>query len=173
MVVDAACTIHMPMLDQEGQNIKVNTGTEIGKREEEESTKAAHDLARPKTGGGGIAKRLSDGSSNEGAVEERLCVEGNMETTPCKAADMKGMGKEKNKQASVKKKTHKNRAGKVQETNRKRSDNGGGKKRYKALALAVKRHQEMSEERMKKQDLLFASVSKNLDQIDLLLGRMD
>ena len=94
-------------------------------------------------------------------------------TRQSKAADMKGMGKEKNKQASVKKKTHKNRAGKVQETNRKRSDNGGGKKRYKALALAVKRHQEMGEERMNKQDLLFASVSKNLDQIDLLLGRMD
>ena len=166
MVVDAACTIHMPMLDQEGQNI-----TEIGKREEEESTKA--DMARPKTGGGGIAKRLFEVISNEGTVEERLCVEGNLEDTPCKTTDMKGMGKEKNKQASVKKKTHKNRAGKVQETNRKRSDNGGGKKRYKALALAVKRHQEMGEERMNKQDLLFASVSKNLDQIDLLLGRMD
>ena len=169
MVVDAACTIHMPMLDQERQNIKGNSGIETGK-EGEESTKATH-FERPKTNGS--AKRLSNVSGNEGTVKERLSMEGNLEDTPCKATDMKGMGKEKNKQASVKKKTHKNRTGKVEESNRKRSDNRGGKKRYKALALAVKRHQEMSEERMKKQDLLFASVSKNLDQIDLLLGRMD
>ena len=133
-------------------------------REEEESTKAASDMSRPKTGGG--AKRLSDVSSNEGRVKERLTVEENLEG---KASETKGKGKEMNRQVIAKE----NRSGKVQEIKRKRSKNGGGKKRYKALALAVKRHQEMSEERMKKQDQLFASVSKNLDQIDLLLGRMD
>merc|ERR1719234_2750037 len=153
----------MPMLDQEGQNVKENTGTVWGKRKEEESTKAASDMARPKTGGG--AKRLSAVSSNEGRVNERLTVEKNLE---CKASETKGKGKEMNRQVIAKE----NRSGKVQEIKRKRSKNGGGKKRYKGLALAVKHHQEMSKERMKKQDQLFDSVSKNLDQIDLLLGRM-
>ena len=168
MVGDASGTIHMPMLDQEGQDIKGNTGIETGKREEEESTKAA----RPKNGGG--AKRLSEEIEigNEGRVKERLTVEGNLEDTPCKASDIKCKGKEKNKQVIGKEKTLKNRTGKVQDINRKRSNNRGGRKRYKALALAVKHYQEMGEERMKKQGQLFASVSKNLDQIDLLLERM-
>ena len=109
---------------------------------------------------------------NEGRVKERLTVEGNLEDTPCKATDIKCKGKEKNKQVIGNEKTLKNRTGKVQDINRKRSNNRGGRKRYKALALAVKRHQEMGEERMKKQGQLFASVSKNLDQIDLLLERM-
>jgi len=102
-----------------------------------------------------------------GRVKGSLDIEGNLESTSCKATSMNDQRREI-KHVNTKEKTHETNQG--QES--KKSNNEGRKKRYKTLALAVKRHQETSEERMKKQDHLFACVSKNLDQIDLLLGRM-
>ena len=169
MVGDAACTKHMPMLDQEEKDntgkavVRVdNVGTEKG----EKSTKATH-VARRETGGG--VKRLADEDDGilAGRVKGSLDIEGNLESTSCKATSMNDQRREI-KHVNTK---ETNKTNQVQES--KKSNNEGRKKRYKTLALAVKRHQETSEERMKKQDHLFARVSKNLDQIDLLLGRMD
>ena len=180
MAGDAACTKHMPMLDQEEQNIMgevviiaENAGTETGKNEEE-STRATN-MARPRTGVG--VKGLSDANINEQRVKERLDnTEGNLEGAPCEATstDMNDKGRKKNKQVITKEKTRENRIKKVQEIKSQRSNNNnGGKRRYKALALAVKRHQETNEERVMKQNHLLTSISKNLDKIDLFLGRMD
>ena len=173
MVGDAACTKHMPMLDQEEEDntgkavVRVeNVGTEKG----EKNTKAIH-VARRETGGG--VKRLADEDDDilAGRVKGSLDIEGNLESTSCKATSMNDQRREM-KHVNTKEKTHEtNKTNQVQES--KKSNNEGRKKRYKTLALAVKRHKETSEERMKKQDHLFACVSKNLDQIDLLLGRMD
>ena len=169
MVGDAACTKHMPMLDQEEEDntgkavVRVeNVGTEKG----EKNTKAIH-VARRETGGG--VKRLADEDDDilEGRVKGSLDIEGNLKSTSCKATSLNDQRKEM-KHVNTK---ETNKTNQVQES--KKSNNEGRKKRYKTLALAVKRHQETSEERMKKQDHLFARVSKNLDQIDLLLGRMD
>ena len=173
MVGDAACTKHMPMLDQEEED---NTGKavvrveNIGTEKGEKSTKATHQAKR-ETGGG--VKRLADEDDDilEGRVKGSLDIEGNLKSTSCKATSMNDQRREM-KHVNTKEKTHEtNKTNQVQES--KKSNNEGRKKRYKTLALAVKRHQETSEERMKKQDHLFACVSKNLDQIDLLLGRMD
>ena len=172
MVGDAACTKHMPMLDQEEEDntgkavVRVeNVGTEKG----EKNTKAIH-VARRETGGG--VKRLADEDDDilEGRVKGSLHIEGNSESTSCKATNMNDQRREM-KHVNTKEKSQETKTNQVQES--KKSNNEGRKKRYKTLALAVKRHQETNEERMKKQDHLFACVSKNLDQIDLLLGRMD
>ena len=173
MVGDAACNKDMPMLDQEEQDNTVKAVVRVenaGTEKEEKSSKATH-VARPKTGGG--VKRLSDADIHEGRVKGRLDIEDNLEGASCKVTNMNDEGREKMKQVNTKEKTHETRTKKVQESKSQKLNNGGKKKRYKTLALAVKRHQEMSEERMKKQNLLFSSVSKNLSQIDLLLGRMD
>ena len=169
MVGDAACTKHMPMLDQEEEDntgkavVRVeNVGTEKG----EKNTKAIH-VARRETGGG--VKRLADEDDDilEGRVKGSLDIEGNLKSTSCKATSLNDQRKEM-KHVNTK---ETNKTNQVQES--KKSNNEGRKKRYKTLALAVKCHQKTSEERMKKQDHLFACVSKNLDQIGLLLGRMD
>ena len=169
MVGDAACTKHMPMLDQEEKDntgkavVRVdNVGTEKG----EKSTKATHQAKR-ETGGG--VKRLAD--EDDDILEGSLDIEGNLKSTSCKAANMNDQKREKMKHVNTKEKSQETKTNQVQES--KKSNNEGRKKRYKTLALAVKRHQETSKERMKKQDHLFACVSTNLDQIELLLGRMD
>ena len=148
----------------------VGHAEKAGIETEEKSNKATH-VARPKTGGGG-EKRPSDADVNEGRVKGELTIEGNMEGASCKAIDMTDQEREKKKQViNDEEKTHENRTNTFQEKKSEKSNNR--KRRYKALALAVKRHLETSEERMKKQNHFFSSVSSNLDKIDLLLGRID